>query len=222
MLNGGAGDDNLVGDLGDDVLRGGLGADTMMGGAGNDTYSVDDASDVISGEVDGGGTDLIWTSVSLDFSDFAFVENLTLQGRSGLNGFGNELDNQIIGNRGDNDIGGGLGKDRLTGNGGSDVFHFAAFGADNVDRLLDFDANDAIALDRSVFEGLARKNGHLAAADFVAGSAAKVAGAEVVLYNAKTGYLSYDSDGKGGDAAEAIAFIGKKLTDFDFNDILMV
>ncbi|MDO6963326.1 beta strand repeat-containing protein [Rhizobium alvei] len=221
-LNGGDGDDNLVGDLGDDMLRGGLGADTMMGGAGNDNYYVDDAGDVVSGEVDGGGTDLVLSSISLDLSEFAFVENLTLQGRAGINGFGNDLDNQIIGNRGDNDIGGGLGKDRLTGNGGSDVFHFAAFGADNADRLLDFDANDAIALDRSIFEGLARKNGHLAAADFVAGSAAKVAGAEVVLYNAKTGYLSYDDDGKGGDAAEVIAFIGKKLTDFDFNDILLV
>ena len=34
--------------------------------------------------------------------------------------------------------------------------------------------------------------------------------------------LSYDNDGKGGDAAQAISFVGKQLTHFDFNDILLV
>jgi hypothetical protein len=34
--------------------------------------------------------------------------------------------------------------------------------------------------------------------------------------------LSYDHDGKGGDAAQDIAFIGKKLDYFDQSDILVL
>jgi Ca2+-binding RTX toxin-like protein len=221
-IDGGAGDDSLTGGGGKDELDGGLGADAMDGGAGNDTYGVNDAGDTIVNEVDGGGTDLVWSTISLDLGDFDFVERLSLKGKADLNTTGNGLDNLITGNAGDNDIAGGLGNDKLYGNGGSDLFHFAAFGADDSDKIMDFDGNDAIALDRSEFAGLARRSGHLAASDYVAASAATVRGEAVVLYDAKTGMLAYDADGKGGDAAEAIAFIGKRLEDFDASDILML
>jgi Ca2+-binding RTX toxin-like protein len=63
IINGKAGKDILVGLAGDDLLDGGSGADTMFGGLGNDTYVVDDAGDLV-GELPGGGTDLVLSSVS--------------------------------------------------------------------------------------------------------------------------------------------------------------
>jgi alpha-tubulin suppressor-like RCC1 family protein len=218
----GAGNDVVYGGKGNDWIDGGTGADIMHGSAGDDTYIVDNKSDVVLGETADGGIDQIWTSISLNLSDYANVENLRLSGTANIDATGNALANLITGNSGDNDIASGLGNDRLYGKGGADIFHFAEFGDANSDWINDFDSDDAIALDGSAFTGLARTNGHLIAADFVRGSAASIAGEAAVIYNANTGILSYDADGKGGDAAQDIAFIGKKLDHFDFNDILIV
>jgi Ca2+-binding RTX toxin-like protein len=218
----GAGNDTLFAGKGDDWLDGGIGADTFHGSAGNDTYVVDNKGDTIVDEAVNGGTDQIWSSIKLDLGKFANIENLRLSGTADIDATGNALDNLITGNAGDNDIAGGLGNDRLAGKGGADVFHFSDFGTANSDWINDFDSDDAIALDGDVFTGLGRSNGHLAAADFVRGAAATVAGEAAVIYNANTGMLSYDHDGKGGDAAQDIAFIGKKLDYFDQSDILVL
>jgi Ca2+-binding RTX toxin-like protein len=63
IIKGLAGNDILVGQAGDDSLDGGSGADTMFGGLGNDTYVVDNPGDLV-GELPGGGTDLVLSSVS--------------------------------------------------------------------------------------------------------------------------------------------------------------
>jgi RTX calcium-binding nonapeptide repeat (4 copies) len=219
---GGADNDALLGGEGKDTLNGGLGDDTLQGGAGNDTYQLTNADGDVILEDSGAGVDTIITKLTINLDDYANVENVDLQGKVAVDIFDNDLDNVLRGSSGSNDIHAGLGNDKLYGEGGSDVFHFAAYGVDNSDRVLDFDGNDAVALDRSVFTGLARTSGHLVASDFVAGSAAKIADEAAVIYNSKTGILSYDDDGKGGDAADAIAFIGKKLQGFDFNDILLL
>lgn len=221
-LFGGADNDVLSGDDGKDTLNGGLGDDTLQGGAGNDTYQLTNADGDVIVEDSNAGVDLIVTRFSIDLGDYANVENVDLNGKASVDIEDNDLDNVLRGNKRSNDIETGLGNDKIYGEGGSDLFHFAAYGADNSDRVMDFDGNDAVALDRSVFTGLARTAGHLVASDFVAGSAAKIADEAAVIYNSKTGILSYDADGKGGDAAEAIAFIGKKLENFDFNDILLL
>ncbi|WP_137154447.1 calcium-binding protein [Rhizobium sp. FKL33] len=221
-LFGGADNDVLNGDDGQDTLNGGLGDDTLQGGAGNDTYQLTNADGDVIVEDSNAGVDLIVTRFSIDLGDYANVENVDLNGKASVDIEDNDLDNVLRGNNRSNDIETGLGNDKIYGEGGSDLFHFAAYGADNSDRVMDFDGNDAVALDRSVFSGLARTAGHLVASDFVAGSAAKIADEAAVIYNSKTGILSYDADGKGGDAAEAIAFIGKKLENFDFNDILLL
>ncbi|QHU99091.1 calcium-binding protein [Synechocystis sp. CACIAM 05] len=62
-IKGLAGNDILAGQAGDDSLDGGSGADTMFGGLGNDTYVVDNPGDLV-GELPGGGTDLVLSSVS--------------------------------------------------------------------------------------------------------------------------------------------------------------
>ena len=125
-LDGGDGVDSLNGGDGSDTLNGGTGQDFMTGGAGDDVYFVSQFSDVVAESV-GGGIDRVVSTSSFILSDH--VENLTLTGAAGHNGFGNGLANSIIGNSGNdalygyggNDtLIGGLGNDDLYGGSGSD------------------------------------------------------------------------------------------------------
>ncbi|TPK92269.1 hypothetical protein FJ934_20890 [Mesorhizobium sp. B2-4-12] len=101
------GDDTIVTGSGNDYIDGGTGADSMTGGAGDDTYVIDDVSgtrDVVHEDV-GGGTDTITSSnssLNLNDSAFANVENATLTGSSSLNIVGNSANNVLVGNGGNN------------------------------------------------------------------------------------------------------------------------
>jgi Ca2+-binding RTX toxin-like protein len=117
-LSGLAGNDRLEGGTDNDSLDGGIGADVMIGGSGNDTYVVDRATDRVV-EAAGGGVDLVRAAVSYALG--ANVENLTLTGRSSINGTGNGLNNVIIGNTASNLLNGGAGHDVLFGGVGSDT-----------------------------------------------------------------------------------------------------
>ncbi len=102
------------------------------------------------------------------------------------------------------------------------MFHFAEMGVANRDSIVDFDANDKIALDRTVFAGLDVNNdGQIDAGHFVVTSAWKTNGATgsgpQIIYNKGTGYVSYDDDGAGAHAGQDIAFIGKNLSFVDVN-----
>lgn len=138
-INGGAGDDVLfgggsndvlVGGTGDDVLDGGFGQDTMIGGSGNDTYHVNTFGDQVIEGVDQ-GIDTIITNISIDLSNYANVENVTLTGSDNLNVTGNELKNTLIGNDGNNILLGGDRADVLIGGAGNDVLD-GAFGIDTM------------------------------------------------------------------------------------------
>ncbi len=118
-LDGGEGDDSLAGGAGADRLDGGAGADAMAGGAGDDTYVVDNAGDTAS-EVVGEGTDLVLSSIT--FTLGADVESLTLTGTADIDGFGNALDNALIGNGGANRLDGGAGADAMAGGAGDDTY----------------------------------------------------------------------------------------------------
>ncbi len=108
----------LDGGAGDDYLDGGAGADTLIGGAGNDTYVVDNAGDNII-EAPGGGIDTVLSNITFSLGDN--IENLTLTGTENIDGFGNDLDNTLIGNSGDNFLDGGHGNDYLDGGAGADT-----------------------------------------------------------------------------------------------------
>jgi Ca2+-binding RTX toxin-like protein len=218
VINGGDGNDTLYSNGGDDWLDGNAGADTYYGGSGNNGYVFDNAGDNVLGENADGGTDSIWTFVTISLG--ANIENLRFSGTGNISGFGNELANVITGNAGNNLIAGNAGNDTLWGKGGNDTFLFSDLGATNKDTIWDFDATDLIMLSGSPFAGLNFAGDHLAATDFVRGSAATIAGHATVIYNAGTGFLSFDADGKGGAAAQDIAFIGKNLGFFDYNDIV--
>jgi Ca2+-binding RTX toxin-like protein len=112
------GNDYLYGLAGNDILEGGQGADVMAGGAGNDRYYVDNVRDVIW-EWDGDGSDTVYASVSYTLTPA--VENLALTGSVGINGTGNDGNNQISGNLAGNLLDGGAGNDTILGGGGDDT-----------------------------------------------------------------------------------------------------
>jgi Ca2+-binding RTX toxin-like protein len=121
VLAGYEGADLLVGNTGNDTLDGGSGADEMIGGGGDDTYFVDSRDDVVT-EVEGGGVDTVFSTVSFD-GRVTRVEHLRAQGDAALNLIGNDLNNDIIGNDAANVIKGLSGDDRMEGLGGDDTYH---------------------------------------------------------------------------------------------------
>ncbi len=139
-----------------------------------------------------------------------------------LNGKGG---NDVIrGNGGDDTLSGGAGKDTLDGGAGKDIFVFDAKLAktnklnkkQNLDKVLDFVvADDTIHLAKSVFSKITKK-GVLKKGEFFIGSAAHDRD-DRVIYNKKTGALSYDADGNGAKEAIQFATLAKnlKLTNLD-------
>ena len=152
-LKGGSGNDYLNGGAGNDKLYGDAGNDRMLGGSGNDTYYVDSTKDRVyettstsgTNTTDAGGTDRIYSTVSLNmnaYNGIKHVEHLTLQGSGNTYGYGNDNNNTIVGNSGRNTLKGLDGNDVLKGNAGLDTLE----GGDGRDYM--YAGNDA---DRDVF-----------------------------------------------------------------------
>ncbi len=120
-INGtGNAEDNIItGNRAANLLSGGAGGDTLIGGRGNDSYVIDDEDDVVIENADEGGTDTVFAGVS--FALGANVEYLVLVGTDAINGYGNELSNQISGNAGNNRLEGLAGNDLLNGTTGTDT-----------------------------------------------------------------------------------------------------
>lgn len=177
----------------------------------------------MTGESADGGTDTIWTSVNVSLFQHDNVENLRLYDEGGaINGTGNELANLITGNASANRIAGGAGIDSLYGKGGADTFVFTNMGKANKDSIWDFDADDKVELSKSAFAGLdADNDGILDAGALTFGYRASGTNAQII-YDAKTGNISYDADGVGsGSPTEVIALIGKNLQFIDHTDFLL-
>ena len=110
----------LTGDGGNDILNGLTGIDTLIGGLGDDTYQVDTSTDVIT-ELASQGTDTIQSSVTFSLATLTNIENLTLTGRTAINGTGNAGNNTLIGNTANNTLIGDGGNDILNGLTGIDI-----------------------------------------------------------------------------------------------------
>ncbi|MBL4871703.1 MAG: putative Ig domain-containing protein, partial [Robiginitomaculum sp.] len=95
IFYGGAGDDILQGMLGNDTLRGDAGADVVLGGAGNDTLFGGDGDDLIIGD-----TDLI--------TDNPYAVYIIVQPEA----------------PGNDQLDGGAGNDTLKGGSGNDTYYF--------------------------------------------------------------------------------------------------
>jgi hypothetical protein len=136
---------------------------------------------------------------------------------------GNKLGNSITGNTGKNVINGGLGNDELAGGKGQDTFVFnTKLGTSKTDRTVNFDTvrdfntkDDSLYLDNAIFKklgkGAASKPIKLNKDFFLSGTKAKDKN-DYVLYNKKTGVLSYDADGSGKGEAVEFALLKTKPT----------
>ena len=194
----------ITGNAMDNLLDGGRGVDTLVGGLGNDTYFIRAPGDTAV-ELAGEGIDTVraFRSHALE----ANVENLFLQvvrSSAGdvvaVNGIGNGLANTIVGTPFANTLAGREGRDTLNGQGGADSFVFdRAPGAGNVDRIIDFNVNEAnegdlLKMKGAIFGGLAA--GLLDADLFVAGPRAQE-GDDRFIFDRASGQLWFDADGTG-------------------------
>lgn len=109
----------IVGNEENNSLDGRGDADEMIGRGGDDTYLVDDPDDMVV-EEEGQGNDRVLSTVTFELPEH--VEKLVLVGRASIDGYGNELDNEITGNDRDNLLEGGGGNDTLRGGKGNDIY----------------------------------------------------------------------------------------------------
>jgi Ca2+-binding RTX toxin-like protein len=142
----------------------------------------------------------------------------TIIGTSGANKLTGTSGADLIDGKSGNDmVWGKAGADVLTGGTGKDSFTFdTKLGSKNVDVVVDFSAkDDTIRLNNAAFTKL--KDGTLSASSFVTGTKASDS-SDRIIYNNKTGALSYDADGSGSTAAVKFAVIDNhaKLTAADF------
>ncbi|WP_054619186.1 Ig-like domain-containing protein [Neisseria sp. 83E34] len=203
-IYGGAGNDTIRGGAGNDYLDGGEGEDTLIGGEGNDSYVIDNASDTIQ-EAQNQGEDHVYSSITYTLGEH--LENLTLIGSNSINGTGNAQanilrgngsDNELNGMEGDDRIIGGGGNDTLTGGEGNDTFVFDTALDGSVTTIKDFlQGDDTIELSSAIFGDLKTTLSEFS---------------DYISYQSQTGYLYYDSDGKGKADAIHFATLSPDLT----------
>lgn len=119
----------------------------------------------------------------------------------------------LTGGRGSDLLDGGLAADTLTGGAGEDSFRFTtALGNGNVDRITDFNvADDMILLDNLIFEAVGG-DGALALRAFHRSASGLAHDAnDRIIYDTDSGFLTYDADGTGDDAAIRFARLDTNL-----------
>jgi Ca2+-binding RTX toxin-like protein len=152
---------------------------------------------------------------------FGFRHKDKLRGLDGDDAlFGGVGRDKLNGGQGSDVLVGGQGNNVLKGGGGSDFFVFDwTLQKDRFSTIKDFKpGEDVLALDHDHFAGLGA--GDLPDGMLRIGAKAKDAD-DRIIYNDKTGKVSFDVDGKGGAGAIHFATIDKKL-DLQADDILLV
>lgn len=144
--------------------------------------------------------------------------------------YGNDAANTLYGNGGNDMISGGAGNDLISGDAGNDqlyggigrdifVFQTALSAVGNVDTIVDFNvADDVVYLENAVFRALTRV-GELAASAFTSNVQGRALDRyDRVIYDKDDGYLFYDADGTGSQAAIKFGKLtaGLALTYHDF------
>jgi Ca2+-binding RTX toxin-like protein len=221
----------VIGNAGTNVIDGGGGGDVMNGLAGDDIYFVNAASDIVL-EGSSGGNDIVYARVSYTLTAAAQVEALAAAfqaSTAAIDLTGNDFPNTLLGNDGANFLDGRSGPDFLMGLGGADTFAFTTrSGGDarrNVDTIADFVSGvDRIALDGKIF-GLTP--GALPASAFVFVTAGDLVAArdsdDRIIYNAKTGDLLFDVDGKVANGAGIALFaVLRDAPALDASDFIVI
>jgi serralysin len=138
-VTGAGGNDVLYGEDGNDTLDGGTGIDLLVGGSGDDVYLVDDPTDQIYEQAEGGNDEVRSTASTYALGD-PNLEALVYTGSAAFYGVGNALDNRIVGGVGADTLDGGAGADTLDGGTGDDVYIVGEVG----DVILDSGGIDTV------------------------------------------------------------------------------
>ncbi|MET0529177.1 MAG: calcium-binding protein [Microvirga sp.] len=189
-ISGNYGSNRLLGLEGNDTLMGGMdGVDTLEGGSGDDVYYAD-KNDIII-EADNAGIDTLWVvGNDYDYSKFKNIEVVKFfENNPGTLG---------------STPAGPLGADGLPlASKDSFIFDDRLSKKAPVMKIEDFDVKaDTLCLSKLIFKKIAKK-GDLSKAAFYTGPKAHDAN-DRIIYNKKTGVVSYDADGNGG--VDAIKF----------------
>jgi Ca2+-binding RTX toxin-like protein len=194
-------DFTLFGTSGNDTIRLGTGANTHLQFTDTTVYGR-------------GGNDTIVGASGDD----------TLRGESGKD--------WISGGSGNDWLHGGSGNDRLSGHAGSDTFVFnSKLGTARTDRQVNFDTitdfnvrDDSLWLDNAIFRkiggGTLSNPKALHKEFFITGSQAREKD-DYLIYNKKTGVLSYDADGSGSKEAVEFALLKKGLS-LTYRDVFVI
>ncbi len=161
--------------------------ENATGGSANDFIS---GSSLANRLIGGAGNDSL----------FGGGGNDTLQGQGG--------NDRVFGETGNDTfyLAGG-GQDTASGGAGSDRFVFSELNSAERDTLTDFRSEDSLCFARTTFTQLGAV-GAVKGAHFVAGAGAVAHDAnDYLLYDTTTGVLSYDADGTGPGAADALAVL---------------
>lgn len=196
-LSGVRGNDTLNGDGGGDMLFGGSGKDVLNGGAGDDHLDGDKGSDDLRG---GSGADTLTAGRGND----TLIGGTGQDALSGLNG--RDL---MDGGAGNDVLDGGVGNDRLDAGAGVDHFMFTSgvVSDRNVDVIVDFQqGTDLIGLFDPTDLTFAVLGATVDAGELVNGTSAQERD-DHLIYDAATGTLYLDVDGKGSTAQVAFAVL---------------
>ncbi|WP_293079825.1 S8 family serine peptidase [Okeania sp. SIO3B5] len=190
-LNGGTGNDTIVGLNGADTLAGNDGDDEIIGSRGDDFLYGQDGDDVLEGRL---GIDRL---------------------------FGGDGDDEMNGGQDRDRLNGGSGDDTLSGGASIDRFIFATnqeFDADDigVDEITDFVVGqDQIILDRDTFTAINSIETEFAT---VTSNNAAATSDAVIVYNSNNGALFYNPNGSAsgfGDGAQFATLSNGALLEVD-------
>jgi hypothetical protein len=117
LIVGGAGDDTLIGQAGDDTVTGGDGVDYLEGGAGDDLLDAGAGRDVVYGL---GGDDTLLGGADQDYLDGGLGDDMVQGGAGNDAVIGGRGDDRLLGGEGDDVIAGGEGRDVTIGGAGDD------------------------------------------------------------------------------------------------------
>jgi len=211
----------ITDNLGNNFITGGNGTDVLTTGAGNDLLFGDSSN-----------ASLVFGNDTLD----AGAGNDTL-----LGGYG---DDQLFGGDGNDSLGGGPGADTLIGGAGDDSFYYNNYFegdtspdpitgglGSNPDQIGDFTPNqDKFILQSSQFNfGVINQPSRLGSQSFFTVDAGTYdnnttpapAGPPLIVYEAASGRLLYDADGKGGQAPIYLALLAGTPS-LTVNDITLI
>lgn len=214
-----------------DVMKGSSRDEDFQGEGGNDVIDGRGGFDTVSyhrDESNGGKAIGVTVSLKAGTAIDGFGKTDTLLNIEGVRGTayadkltGNSAANWLQGDSGNDTINGGYGNDLLRGDAGRDTFVFNSKLSTkyNVDHIEGFNvADDTIKLDNAIFTKIVG-TGVLSASQFVVNDTGFcVDSDDRIIYEKDTGYLYYDSNGKGYGCREIFATLDKglNLTAADF------